>query len=627
VPATWVTAAVGAATFYAAYDDGSYSVASRGTIAIAVWWAILLGVALGVWPLERVPRGALVTGALLASFAAWDLASTAWSASAEDAFAEFDRTALYLGAYVFLVLAADRRRLARWIDGLTVGIVAIGLVALVSRLFPGSFPNRGVPAVLPSASTRLGFPLDYWNGLGIFVGLSFPLLLHSGLVGGRARRMAALGVLPALGAVIYLTSSRGAAVAIAAGVAVFVLAQHRRWAALAAGLVGAAGIAASIGVLAPRHALVDGPLGSAAARSEGWQTAVFILAICIGTAAVAEAGAAVAPRLPVPSRALRRLGATAIVALTVAGAAYAARGLSDFTRLPAAAPSSPGDSVGAHLLSGSGSGRWQFWQAALDEFRGAPLHGGGAGSYQAWWAQHGSFQYSVQDAHSLFFETLGELGIVGFLLLVGTLVAGGVVAVRQLRAARRAERTAIAALLGGWTAYLVGAGIDWMWELTAVTLVGVAMLALLTGPATLTSNEPAERRAVRRRLPLVAVASVLVVAEAIALLADIQVSRSLAAAREGRMALARSRAVAATHIEPWAATPYLQRALVEEGAGDLAAARRAVDESIERDRDDWRPWFVAARIEMRQGDTAAAARSLARARSLDPRSPIFAPQR
>ncbi|MFN2579357.1 MAG: hypothetical protein ABR607_16930, partial [Pyrinomonadaceae bacterium] len=54
-------------------------------------------------------------------------------------------------------------------EGLTerpAAIAAIGVVALLSRLFPGLFPNRGLPTLLPSASTRLSFPLDYWNGLG-----------------------------------------------------------------------------------------------------------------------------------------------------------------------------------------------------------------------------------------------------------------------------------------------------------------------------------------------------------------------------------------------------------------------------------------------------------------------------
>jgi len=265
-------------------------------------------------------------------------------------------------------------------------------------------------------------------------------------------------------------------------------------------------------------------------------------------------------------------------------------------------------------------GRWQFWQAALDEFRSAPLHGGGAGSYEAWWDRHGSFSYVVRDAHSLVFETLGELGIVGFVLLVGSLAAAVAVGARRLLRTRDAERTLIAALLGAATAYLIGAGIDWMWELTAVTLVGVCTLGLLVGPVTPNGTRPARRLT---RVAAAAAAGAVVVAEAVALLAGIEVSESQAAARAGRLGPARAHAVAATRLEPWAGSPYLQLALVEESAGDLVAARRSIQAAIRRDRQDWRPWFAAARIEARLGDATAASRSYARARSLDRRSPLF----
>src|SRR5262249_37576816 len=161
----------------------------------------------------------------------------------------------------------------------------------------------------------------------------------------------------------------------------------------------------------------------------------------------------------------------------LAGAVFVVRSVHSFTRLPGT-----GGSVGGHLLSGGGSGRWQFWTAALDEFRRFPLHGGGAGSFAARWAQPGSFFFVDKGARSLFFETLAEVGIVGLLLLVGFLVSALVTAVRRLLAARDAARAAIASLLGAFTVYLLGAAVDWMWELTAVSAVGIAILGLLTGP-------------------------------------------------------------------------------------------------------------------------------------------------
>ena len=549
IPAIGTSAVVAAAVFYVAYEDGSYSLASRSAIAIAVWWTILVAVAARVWPVAPVPKGAVVIGSLLAGFALWDLASTAWAASAESAYAEFGRTALYLGVYTLAVVSTDRRRLTHVVDGLTAAITAVGVVALLSRLFPGLFPDRGLPALLPSARTRLSFPLDYWNGLGIFVALAFPLLLHWALTGGRVRRLAALAALPTLAVVVYLTSSRGAVAALVAGVVVFVVAQRRRRPALS-------------------------------------------------------------PRL--------RAGAIVLVALVVAAALVGvARSLEHFTRLPT------GDTGREHLLSGGGSGRWQFWTAALHQFEHSPLHGGGAGSYGAWWLQHGSFRYFVQNAHSLYLETLGELGIVGFVLLTGALASGVAVAVGRLRGSGGRERTLVAALLGTFVVYLVGAGVDWMWELTAVTLVGVFALGLLTGPATATPGTATFAPGRLAAALAVAVAGAVVTVEAISLLRDVQVRRSQANARAGNLRAARSHAADATKLEPWAATPYVQLALVDEAAGEVASARGAIGRALRRDDGDWRTWFIAARIERRLGDTAESERSLARAKELNPRSPLL----
>src|SRR5207249_3324214 len=86
-----------------------------------------------------------------------------------------------------------------------------------------------------------------------------------------------------------------------------------------------------------------------------------------------------------------------------------------------------------HLTSGNGSGRWQFWASAVQEWKRHPLAGGGAGSFEQWWAQHASFSYFVRDAHSVYLETLAELGLVGFGLLAAFLVAGAVLGARAFR--------------------------------------------------------------------------------------------------------------------------------------------------------------------------------------------------
>jgi Tfp pilus assembly protein PilF len=96
------------------------------------------------------------------------------------------------------------------------------------------------------------------------------------------------------------------------------------------------------------------------------------------------------------------------------------------------------------------------------------------------------------------------------------------------------------------------------------------------------------------------------------------------AVREGNLGQALDRALAARQLQPWAASPYLQLALVHEQREDLPAAEAAIREAIERDPLDWRLWLVAARVETESGDISAARESLARAIELNPRSPLFA---
>ncbi len=73
--------------------------------------------------------------------------------------------------------------------------------------------------------------------------------------------------------------------------------------------------------------------------------------------------------------------------------------------------------------------------------------GGGAGSYEAWWAQHGSIPLFVRYAHSLYLEVLGELGVVGLVLLLSALGSGLFAGTRTLTRTRGADRTTAGALV------------------------------------------------------------------------------------------------------------------------------------------------------------------------------------
>src|SRR6185436_19716080 len=80
----------------------------------------------------------------------------------------------------------------------------------------------------------------------------------------------------------------------------------------------------------------------------------------------------------------------------------------------------------------------------------------------------------VRDAHSLYLETLGELGLVGLALL---LVVIGALAWSILRARVRPvalPRAQVAAVGAAFAAWAVHAAADWDWQVPALT--GLAMM-------------------------------------------------------------------------------------------------------------------------------------------------------
>jgi hypothetical protein len=621
-----------------AYDEGSYKLQSIAPLAISVFWGIAIGLGLGVLSARGLPRATAVVVGVVTALALWTLASVAWAPSAEDAFNDFNRVSLYLGVYVFVVLAATRETVGRWADALAIAIVTISAIALVSRLFPGSFPDRDIASFLPSVATRLNFPLGYWNGLGILLGFGVPLLLRIALVArGPVMRGLAVAPLAAMAATIYLTSSRGGIATALVSTIAFVALTERRWSAVAALVVAGAGAAAAVAALLDRNDLVNGPLGSDLARDQGRSAAVVIGLACVASGVVYGLGVwRLGPRLH-PGRTIGRaaVGVTAVLLVVGVAASDPVERFQTFKRLPQEGESiDPDDFAKAHLLSSSGSGRWQVWSSAVDQWQAHGALGEGAGTFESWWAEHASISLFVRNAHSLYLEALGELGPLGLLLTIGVVLLGVATGVRRSLLAEGETRVTIAALTAAFLGYAFAAGFDWVWELTALSVVAFSALALISGPATAVLDSPRLAKpgespswVHRRRLPLGIVIGIsvwlLLCAQAIPLLADRQIARSRTAVAERDLRKAAEAAEAARDIQPWAATPYLQLALVNEEAGDVVRARRWINEAIERDPRDWRLWLVSARLETKVGRVTAAERSLRRAAELNPRSPLF----
>jgi tetratricopeptide (TPR) repeat protein len=414
----------------------------------------------------------------------------------------------------------------------------------------------------------------------------------------------------------------------------FLVLTSRRTTAFLAACAAFAGSAAAVAVLLHADEFVDSPLGSAAAGDQAPGVATGVALACALTGAVWGLGTRLAASRGSSPPLVDRI-VLAIVLAVGAGAVVAIDPVGRFEAFKNPISEYSDEYVRSHLLSSTGSGRWQFWEAAVDSFRSAPLTGRGAGSYEAWWAQHGSLAHFVRDAHSLYLESLAELGAAGGLLITLGLAAGIYgLATRVLRVTGDA-RASVAAAGGAFAGFVFAVGIDWMWELTVVGCIGMILLGLLTGPATMPPKGIRHGTGIKSQfrgpwlgsaLAALAIGWALMIVMAIPLLAELQLGESQAAASRGDARAALTSAVRAARVEPWAATPYLQLALVQEQTGQVRRARLSIEQAIERDRSNWRLWLVAARIQTKLGDVAAAQTSFSRARTLNPRSPLFAPE-
>jgi O-antigen ligase len=120
-----------------------------------------------------------------------------------------------------------------------------------------------------------------------------------------------------------------------------------------------------------------------------------------------------------------------------------------------------------------GSNRYEYWRVAFRSFADHPLAGLGTAGFQVAWLRQRPIRESARNAHSLYLETAAELGIAGVLAL-GLFLAGVGLAARE---AMRRDPAAAVGLLGAVTVFGFHAGIDWDWQMPAVTLPALVAAA------------------------------------------------------------------------------------------------------------------------------------------------------
>ena len=611
---------------YLSLEGGGYDPIVRNQLGIAIWWGVLLGLAVGALPLNRLRYGSWVALGLLAAYVAWVAFSCIWTDATQNTVADLGRVVTYLGVFALALSIRGSKGARRMASALGAGIAVVAVVALLSRLHPAWFPAaRETANLFEHNRYRLAWPLGYWNGDASLIAIGLPLVLY---VAATARhtltRALAAAALPAMALTVYFTFSRGGTLAAIAALAVFLALAHDRLPKAATLLAAGAGTAILIAAAHQRDALNEG-LAGPLAHSQGDELLAMTLVVCAGVGLL-QAGLSIAlrhgtrPAWTKPSRrvSLAALAGTVAVLAVVGLAAGGPGKASDaFHEFKAAEGTAHG---AARLESFSSNGRWPLWEAALNENKAKPLIGKGSGSYEAWWAQHRPKTGFVQDAHSLYLETLGELGIVGFALLVAFLGSVLFVGARRYLRASRQRRTQLAAALAGCVAFLLGASYDWLWELAVIP---IAFLLLASTLVSAGERRRSNLLPVPARVAGVAVAAAAMVAIAIPLSSAISLQDSQAKVRAGNLTGALQDASEARRVEPFAAAPWLQEALVLERQGDLTGALAAAREATRQEPKEWRAWTIRSRIEAENGHPKAAVASLERARALNPRSPLF----
>ena len=350
-----------------AFADGGYFgetwVWTTLALASLAWVALVLRDRIEVGRLE------LVSIATLTCFVGWVALSALWSPTPEETIKEAERALIYVAGFLGVTLVLERGRLREYFSGIAAATIVVVSFALAERLVDSSARD-------PTQGTLLIEPFGYANALGIFATLGTLVSLGLALSAkSNAERVAWIAGIALLFTALIETESRGAGLALAAGLVVLTL---LRWRPLAG---RATAVRASLAVVA---------------------------LIAMGT--------------------------------LVATVAFRAK-----------------DLLGPRV---------EYWTVALSQWQENMSLGSGAGTFALFWLQEGS-PSAVLDAHSLYVETLAELGPLGLVLLGVTLAVPIVAAV----GARNDPLVAGAA--AAYVAFLVHAGLDWDWEMPAVTLVGL----------------------------------------------------------------------------------------------------------------------------------------------------------
>ncbi|MDQ3435060.1 MAG: O-antigen ligase family protein [Actinomycetota bacterium] len=595
---------------------GFYGLGAWGPIGLGLL-AALLGLLIAR-PVALRPPAFVALGGLVGLWL-WAALSTGWSESADQALTGANRWLLYSALFAVLIVLVRNDRLARVVLGAGTAAVLVLAGYVMFRLAAGEGSSLFFEG-------RLNEPLGYTNGVAGYLMLGFwPLvavaerhrgLLQSGLAVSGAVMVAGLVVLTQTRSIVLGVLISGAVV-----VAVVPGRSRRLWLLLGLG----AALVACLGPLLEVFDSTDAGGLPAPGTARSAALALTITAVVSGAAwaAVRVLAARVEPQLESGGVARRVVALTPFVlvaVIAVGGIAVVGDPVERVKDQYRAFVDLEGEGeLSSRFTSGSGN-RYDYWRVAVNQFSDDPLKGVGAGNYDRTYFLERRTDEDVRQPHSLLFQSLAELGLVGTLLLAIFVLAVLTGLARRALAARAdpAQVGIVVAAGGAFTAWLVQTAFDWVHLVPGITGLALCAAACLVGPW----QRPVGHATRRTRVGVAVVCGVLVLLGAVMLgratLADHYRSRGEdALSSDPRRALSDADRSLDLNGEALPAL-YLQAAAYAR-LDDYARARATLLKASRLEPHDHVPWVLLGDLATRRGDVSLARRLYSRAAALNPR--------
>lgn len=590
--------------------SGSYFPSAWYPAAIVTVVLAALLVAAG-W---RLPRGGTAAAfALLAGFVAWTILSIAWADAGGHALEAGNNLIFALATTFVFALTPWTRSRATWLLGyLAIGISIACAVSLISAAMAkdptDTFIGGRYSDPLGYAGASAAFAaISVWLSLSFAVRRSLPIWVRS-IAFGVAALQVALALLP---------ESRGVLIGFACAFLLFLAISPSRGWSIVYVLCLAAIVAATVGPILDVYAVANGTgsVHDALGRAAWRIPLILAVGTAAGVALVLLEGrrpellsAEIARRSRIPVAVAVAIG---IVILIVGfGGRISDQVSSHWDEFKAGKISRHAN----HLTALQDSGRYDYWRVALDAFDEKPITGIGAGNFQDAYTLHRHDEKQSRYAHNLWFRVLSETGIVGLLLIVGSLGIAIVTLCRRRSGLSPPIRCLVAGAAAAAVQVFAHASVDWIEEFPVNLGIALGVLFL----ACRLAQPPAGPG---RRGPWPAVATAVAAAAALVLLVPAYLSLRFVSHAENiwptQPAAAYSDLNRAADLNPLSSEPFLKAAEIAIARKERKRARLELEAAISRE-ENWYPFFELAIVSSEEGKQKAAIREMETAQRMDP---------